>query len=61
MVPKIEQAKQVRASMTLQAQDIPSDRTLPREGVFYNFPFNYLCWCFNCQSTILSLLQNVEV
>lgn len=37
MVPKIEQAKQVRASMTLQAQDIPSDRTLPREGVFIIF------------------------
>ncbi|KAH6807241.1 Protein kinase superfamily protein [Perilla frutescens var. frutescens] len=32
MVPKIEQAKQVRASMALQAQEIPSDRTLPREG-----------------------------
>ncbi|KAH6798692.1 Protein kinase superfamily protein [Perilla frutescens var. frutescens] len=32
MVPKIEQAKQVRASMALQVQEIPSDRTLPREG-----------------------------
>ncbi|XP_047962489.1 serine/threonine-protein kinase dst1 [Salvia hispanica] len=32
MVPKIEQAKQVRASMALQTQEVPSDRTLSREG-----------------------------
>ncbi|XP_057777369.1 serine/threonine-protein kinase 1 isoform X2 [Salvia miltiorrhiza] len=32
MVPKIEQAKQVRASMALQTQDVASDRTLPGEG-----------------------------
>ena len=39
MVPKIEQAKQVRASMALQTQEVPSDRTLSREGVFIVFPF----------------------
>ncbi|KAI3467230.1 hypothetical protein Pfo_023893 [Paulownia fortunei] len=32
MLPKIEKAKQIRASMASQAQDIVSDTTLPREG-----------------------------
>ncbi|KAL0358199.1 UNVERIFIED_CONTAM: Serine/threonine-protein kinase dst1 [Sesamum calycinum] len=32
MVPKIEKAKQIRASMASQTQDIAPDATLPREG-----------------------------
>ncbi|KAK6157787.1 hypothetical protein DH2020_012035 [Rehmannia glutinosa] len=32
MLPKIEKAKEIRASMALQAQDVASDTTLLREG-----------------------------
>ncbi|PIN16757.1 Mitogen-activated protein kinase kinase kinase kinase (MAP4K), germinal center kinase family [Handroanthus impetiginosus] len=33
ILPKIEKARQIRASMSSQAHDIVSDTTLPREGV----------------------------
>lgn len=33
MIPKIEKAKEIRATMALQAEDIATDMTLPRDGV----------------------------
>lgn len=61
MVPKIEQAKQVRASMALQTQDVASDRTLPREGVFIIFHWIICVEWYNCQFTIVSHSQNVDM